>query len=177
MAILQNSLHDHIKLEENLQMKNVELEEELNRLKRSKSPPIAYKIEEIIEYIPIIKEIPKVDTNERNEKVKKAKKTEDDEILRLKTEINYLNEELEKERNAGKNEVLLKEFYERLCKLNVDLKESKEKANDLERNLADYHKNQKVRKMKRVKYLSEMIENLRNVGLVVVRNKTEFLNI
>lgn len=162
--ILRNSLIDRVKLEENLQIRNRELENEVNILRRSKSPVIAYKVEEIQEFIPVFQ--PEAQNN-KDEKVKKAKKVDNEEVLRLRTEIMILQEELEKERKGPNFERLLKEFYEKLCGLSEDFRESQERARDMERDLAKHRERHKEKGIRRIKALSEMINNLRNVGNII----------
>ncbi len=157
--LLRNSLIDRIKLEENLQNRNRELENELFKLRSSRGPVIAYKVEKITEYIP-----KEENSAKREEKVKKAHKGDTEEILRLRTEIRILQEELDKERKGPNYDRLLKELYEKLCGLSEDFRGGQEKAREIEQEVKERRERQRERKMDRINRLGGMIENLRRIG-------------
>ena len=174
---LKKSLCDRLKLEEGITQRNRELEAELNILKKSRySPPKAYKIEEIIEFRPAITQIPVFEPIEKHEeKVKKAKIPNNDEVLRLKTEIEILKDELDKERKEKKNNGADRDLYKKLCQLSEDLKNDKEIAKELENDLNNYRDQHKNRKLKRMQFLNDMIERLKHAGIdrndVVIKEK------
>jgi len=139
MQELKNSLHDRLKLEQNMQDRNRELENEVENLRSSMMD------------------------KPREDKLKKAtKRPEEEEVFKLKTQINILQEELEKEREEPKkNAHLIKELYDKICGFSNDLSELDAKTQGIENDLANYRQQRKDKKQNRLNLLNNMIDNLK----------------
>lgn len=146
---LKSSLKIRVELEQHLQERNKELENEIFDLKNSGFSPIR-----TISYI---------SEPEKIEKTKQAK-FKNEEVDKLKTEIKILREELEKERNQKptfNNE--LQELYYLLCTIGEDYKENFEKSKEIEKKLQKYKEDRKNRKIQRIQELNLINQRLFNV--------------